>query len=80
MKSNQIHVSAALPPGTNAGIHLSGDFGGPHSRSGSFGEEKIALLVLGLEGPTRLRDWLSHCATNRQIACLIPDGYTGTFH
>jgi len=53
MKSDQIHAPAALPAGTNAGSHRKGELGGPQSRSGRFGEEKIALLVLGLEGPTR---------------------------
>jgi hypothetical protein len=24
--------------------------------------------------------WLRHCATNRKVAGLIPDGVTGIFH
>jgi hypothetical protein len=30
-------------------------------------------------GGTRWRSWLRHCATNRKVAGLIPDGVTGIF-
>ena len=29
---------------------------------------------------TRWRSWLRHCATNRKVACSIPDGVSGIFH
>jgi hypothetical protein len=37
------------------------------------------ILSLSL-GNTRWRSWLRHCATNRKVADLIPDGVTGIFH
>jgi hypothetical protein len=31
-------------------------------------------------GDTRWRSWLRHCATNRKVAGLVPDGVTGNFY
>jgi hypothetical protein len=34
---------------------------------------------LSLEGGTRSRSWLRHCATSRKVAGSIPDGVSGFF-
>jgi hypothetical protein len=34
----------------------------------------------GIEGGTRLRSWLRHCATSRKATGLIPDGVIGIFY
>jgi hypothetical protein len=31
-------------------------------------------------GPLMVAQWLRHCATNRKVAGLIPDGVIGIFH
>jgi len=36
--------------------------------------------VLHINGGTRWRSWLRHCATSRKVAGLILDGLIGIFH
>ena len=38
------------------------------------------ISVLLLNGGTRCRSWLRHCATSRKVAGSIPDDVTGIFH
>ena len=33
-----------------------------------------------IQGGTRWRSWLRHCATSPKVAGSIPDGVTGIFH
>ena len=38
------------------------------------------ILLHCLFGGTRWNSWLGHCAKNRKVAGLIPDGVIGIFH
>jgi hypothetical protein len=40
----------------------------------------IIMVDTLLEGGTRWRSWLRHCATSRKIAGSVPDCVTGIFH
>ena len=41
---------------------------------------KYITFTLQLRRGTRWRSWLRHCATSRNVAGLIPDGFIGIFH
>jgi hypothetical protein len=38
------------------------------------------LVLLLLHSGTAVEQWLKYCATNRKVACSIPDGVIGIFH
>jgi hypothetical protein len=47
--SGQLHAPAALPPGKSPRYPFYRRLGGPQSRSGRYGEEKIFFTLSGLE-------------------------------
>jgi hypothetical protein len=49
--SGQLHAPAALPPGKEPPVSIGQEVGGPQSRSGGRGEEKI-LDRTGTRTPT----------------------------
>jgi hypothetical protein len=40
---------------------------------------KLTQLISGAGGPLMVAQWLRYCATNRKVACSIPDGVIGIF-
>jgi hypothetical protein len=55
---------------------------GRFKRSSDLKRHNLLNIVedLDLKKTTRWRSWLRCCATNRNVAGLIPDGVTGIFH
>jgi hypothetical protein len=73
--SDQLHAPAALPPGKEPPVPLDRRLGGPQSRSGRHGEEKI-LTPTGTRNsePSVLRFLASRytdCAIPAPVSCEV---------